>query len=125
MLVGIVVMAVDALATVPQSARNPEPSFVSIFNGKDLTGWDGDPRLWSVKDGVIRGQTTEENPARGNTFCIWRDGKVKNFILKIKFRIQKTNGSSPAIRQKYKTHPAKWAFSITSEAGAGWLTSAI
>ena len=66
--------------------------FVSIFNGLDLTGWDGDPRLWSVKDGVIRGQTTKENPAKGNTFCIWRDGKLKDFVLKIKFRIQ--NGNS-------------------------------
>ena len=33
----------------------------SIFNGKDLTGWEGDPRLWSVKDGNIVGQSTEEN----------------------------------------------------------------
>jgi hypothetical protein len=63
-----------------------------IFNGENLSGWDGDPRLWSVKDGAIRGQTTPENPARGNTFCIWRDGKLKNFILKIKFRIE--NGNS-------------------------------
>ncbi len=64
----------------------------TIFNGKDLTGWDGDSRLWSVVHGAIRGRTTEENPARGNTFCIWRGGKLKNFILKIKFRIQ--NGNS-------------------------------
>jgi sugar phosphate isomerase/epimerase len=63
-----------------------------IFNGKDLTGWDGDPRLWSVKEGVIRGETTTENPARGNTFCVWRGGKLKDFELKLKFRIQ--NGNS-------------------------------
>ncbi|MHC4743764.1 MAG: 3-keto-disaccharide hydrolase, partial [Planctomycetota bacterium] len=69
-----------------------EGGFISLFNGKDLTGWDGDPRLWSVKDGAIRGETTEENPARGNTFCIWRGGKVKDFILKVSYRIQ--NGNS-------------------------------
>ncbi|MBW8041472.1 MAG: DUF1080 domain-containing protein [Planctomycetes bacterium] len=63
-----------------------------IFNGKDLTGWDGDPRLWSVKDGAIRGETTKEKPARGNTFIVWRGGKLKDFVLKIKFRIQ--NGNS-------------------------------
>nr|MCU0720802.1 DUF1080 domain-containing protein [Pirellula sp.] len=28
----------------------------SIFTGKDLDGWDGDPTLWSVKDGVIHGE---------------------------------------------------------------------
>lgn len=134
MLVGIVVMAVDALAAAPQSARNPEPIFVSIFNGKDLTGWDGDPRLWSVKDGVIRGQTTEENPARGNTFCIWRDGKVKNFILKIKFRIQ--NGNSgvqyrskevnkwviSGYQAEVQNAPGKVGF-LYHERGRGWLVN--
>jgi hypothetical protein len=69
-----------------------EPGFIRIFNGKDLTGWDGDPRFWSVTGGAIRGRTTKENPAHGNTFCIWRGGKLKNFILKIKFRIH--NGNS-------------------------------
>jgi hypothetical protein len=63
----------------------------TIFNGKDLIGWDGDPRLWSVVHGAIRGRTTEQKPARRNTFCIWRGGKLKNFILKIKFRIQDGN----------------------------------
>ncbi len=47
----------------------------ALFNGKDLTGWDGDTRLWSVKDGVIRGETTKEKPAKGNTFLIWRGGE--------------------------------------------------
>ncbi len=79
-----------AAATAAES--DTEDGFVSIFNGKDLTGWDGDPRLWSVSEGAIRGETTEQNPARGNTFCVWRAGKLKDFILKIRFRIQ--NGNS-------------------------------
>ncbi len=66
--------------------------WVSLFNGKDLTGWDGDPRLWSVKDSAIRGETSAENPAKNNTFCVWRGGKLQDFELKIKFRIQ--NGNS-------------------------------
>jgi sugar phosphate isomerase/epimerase len=64
----------------------------SIFNGKDLTGWDGDTRFWSVKDGAIRGETSIGNLPSNNTFCIWRGGKLKDFELKIKFRIQ--NGNS-------------------------------
>jgi hypothetical protein len=66
--------------------------FVSIFNGKDLTGWDGDPALWSAVDGVLRGQTTKEHAAQGNTFCIWQGGKPANFILKLKVRY--TSGNS-------------------------------
>jgi len=64
----------------------------SIFNGKDLSGWDGDSRFWSVKDGAIRGETSVGNIPSNNTFCIWRGGTLKDFELKIKFRIQ--NGNS-------------------------------
>jgi putative heme-binding domain-containing protein len=28
-----------------------------FFNGKDLTGWDGDPKLWSVEDGELVGRS--------------------------------------------------------------------
>jgi len=76
--------------------RYVESGFVRIFNGKDLQGWDGVPGLWSVKDGVIRGQTTEENPIQKNTFIIYRGGEnkglLKDFALKVKFRIE--NGNS-------------------------------
>jgi len=75
----------SALSSLPKGWQ-------SIFNGKDLTGWDGDSRFWSVKDGVIRGETSVGNLPSNNTFCIWRGGKLKDFELKIKFRIQ--NGNS-------------------------------
>ena len=29
--------------------------FVPLFNGKDLTGWEGDTSLWSARDGMIVG----------------------------------------------------------------------
>ena len=67
--------------------RGPERGFHAIFNGKDLTGWDGNPKLWSVKDGAITGQTTVENPAKGNTFLIWTNGTVGDFELRCSFRL--------------------------------------
>ena len=75
-----------------QSAFAGDSDWISLFNGKDLNGWDGDSRLWSVKDGVIHGETTPEKPARDNTFLIWRGGKLRDFELKLKFRIR--NGNS-------------------------------
>ena len=52
-----------------------------IFNGKDLTGWDGDPKTWHVKDGAIccSGKA-------GNTWLIWRGGELKDFELRLQFR---------------------------------------
>ncbi len=83
-----------ALAAAGEAEKAPpaEEGFVSLFSGRDLTGWDGNPDLWSVKDGAIRGETTLEKPAKGNTFLIWRGGTLRNFILKVKFRIE--NGNS-------------------------------
>ena len=63
-----------------------EKGFEKIFDGKTLKGWNGNPKLWSVKDGAITGQTTKENPTKGNTFIIW-EGKTGNFDLRLDYKI--------------------------------------
>jgi type 1 glutamine amidotransferase len=77
----------------PAKAADPavEEGFKAIFNGKDLTGWGGKPEFWSVKDGNIVGQTTKENPTKGNTFLIWKDGTVDDFELRLSYRIKGGN----------------------------------
>ncbi len=68
-----------------------------IFNGKDLTGWEGTPSLWSVQDGAITGKTAADpaNPAKSilkhNTFLVWKGGTVGDFELTFKYRIEKGN----------------------------------
>ena len=69
------------------AADADEAGFQPLFNGQDLSGWDGNPAFWSVKEGKIVGQTTAENPTKGNTFLIWKGGEVKDFELKLKFKI--------------------------------------
>ena len=108
-------MAVLTLASVTVFAddfqKAPEESGLkSIFNGKDLTGWDGDTRLWSVKDGVIRGETTAENKANGNTFLIWTEGKTKDFELRLSFRCNAANNSGIQYRSRHVTEGVrnKW-----------------
>lgn len=84
-------------------AAPEESGMTTIFNGKDLTGWSGDPRLWSVRDGVIHGETTEEASANGNTFLIWQDGKTKDFEVRLSFRCNDTNNSGIQYRSKHIT----------------------
>jgi hypothetical protein len=82
----------------------PEPAGMEkLFNGKDLAGWDGDPRLWAVKDGVIRGQTTKENPAKGNTFLICKAAPAGDFDLRLSFRCNADNNSGVQYRSKHVT----------------------
>ncbi len=84
-----------------QTAPAEPAEMKSIFNGKDLSGWDGDPRLWSVADGVIRGETTDEKKAAGNTFLIWKDGRTKDFDLRLSFRVSSVNNSGIQYRSKH------------------------
>ncbi len=90
-------------AFAEESAPPESADLKPIFNGKDLTGWDGDPRLWSVKDGVIHGETTPEKVANGNTFLIWQDAKVKDFELRLSFRAAVTNNSGIQYRSRHIT----------------------
>ena len=65
--------------------------FQSIFDGASLRGWDGDPAFWRAENGVIVGQSSEQNPVKQNTFLIWRGGEPADFELKVEFRVNSTN----------------------------------
>lgn len=92
------------LAADSQTAAPPEADDMQVlFNGQDLTGWSGDPRLWSVKDGVLRGETTPDTKANGNTFIIWKDGTLKDFELRLSFRCTAANNSGIQYRSKHIT----------------------
>jgi hypothetical protein len=65
----------------------------NLFNGKDLTGWKGQPEFWSVKDGAITGTSTKETPVKENTFLIW-DGESGDFELHFKYKILDANGKA-------------------------------
>jgi len=83
-----------------------EKGFEKIFDGKTLKGWNGNPKFWSVKDGAITGQTTKENPTKGNTFIIW-EGKTGNFDLRLDYKI--IGGNSGIQYRSFKADgPDEW-----------------
>lgn len=55
----------------------------TFFNGKDLTGWTGDTRLWKVEDGMIVGSTTG---LKKNEF-LKNQMMVKDFRLSVKVKL--------------------------------------
>lgn len=93
------------------SSAAPKP----LFNGKDLTGWEGNPKLWSVKDGAITGQTTAENPASGNTFLIWKKGEVANFELTFKYKM------TPGDDKKFVNSGVQYRSKIVDQ--ANWVVA--
>jgi len=79
-----------------------------LFNGKDLSGWEGNPELWSVQEGVITGITKADARLPYNQFLIWRGGLVKNFELRMKVR-QSGNNSGVQYRSKELPEVGKWS----------------
>ena len=75
-----------------------DDGFVSIFDGKQLGVWDGNPQFWRVEDGCITGETTPENPTKGNTFILWRGGITEDFELKLEYKIGATGNSGVQYR---------------------------
>lgn len=58
----------------------------SLFNGRDLSGWEGNSKYWSVKEGAL---TVKGDPNSTNTNAcnlVWKDGTVGDFDLSLKFR---------------------------------------
>jgi hypothetical protein len=73
-------------------AEDPKPDadgFVSLFNGKDLTGWEGMEGYWDVKDGVISGHETKDKSKQ--TFLIYKE-PVKDFELHCSFKFNAVDG---------------------------------
>lgn len=104
LLTFLVVATLAHTAAAADTAAPPEPSGMrQLFDGKSLDGWDGDKRLWSVKDGVIHGETTVEVPAMGNTFLIWKGGTLRDFDLRLSFRCTNTNNSGIQYRSRHAT----------------------
>lgn len=97
-LAGALLLAASAAA-----ASAVEPAWRTLFNGADLAGWSGDPRLWSVRDGVIHGETTAAQPADGNTFLIREDLVLRDFELRLSFRCGSANNSGVQYRSRHVT----------------------
>ena len=68
-----------------------DEGFKSIFDGKTLDGWDGNPKFWRVEDGCMVGETTKDNRTKGNTFVIYRGGEPADFELKIQYKLHNHN----------------------------------
>jgi hypothetical protein len=94
-ILALVTLALCTLApaedSTPPAGAQDDEGFVSLFNGNDLTGWKGDPKHWSVRDGAITGESTRDNPLRHNTFLVWQGGDVGDFELRVTCRIRGNN----------------------------------
>ncbi len=87
---GLVVAQVEKPKAAADSSPVPDPGWVDLFNGKDLSGWvdvNTSPDTWSVKDGLL--------VCSGNPIGVMRSEKhYENFILVVEWRHMEPGGNS-------------------------------
>ena len=108
-----IALAIVAILAVAATQKPPAPDdntgFEAIFDGKSLSNWDGEPGYWRVENGTIVGETTPEKALKVNTFLVWRGGTVKDFELKVEFRLTPSANSGIQYRSVILPEVSKWA----------------
>jgi putative heme-binding domain-containing protein len=100
-------------------AQTASAAKVSLFNGKDLTGWEGDPKVWRVEDGVIAGGSLKGNP-RNEFLATTRP--YKDFDFACEYKLIGTEGfvnSGVQFRSVRMKKPANEMFGYQADIGAG------
>jgi putative membrane-bound dehydrogenase-like protein len=87
-----------------------------FFNGKDLTGWDGDKDVWSVQNGEIVGKT--EKGLKANTF-LKSHTAVENFKLSLKVKLT-PNAANSGVQFRSEPLPDGEMRGPQADIGAGW-----
>ncbi|HVG17276.1 MAG TPA: DUF1080 domain-containing protein [Chitinophagaceae bacterium] len=93
--IAIIILIVFISGSCSSSAQTKQGTngFVSIFDGKTLKGWDGDPAYWRAENGNLVGEITPTTILKTNSFITWQGGQPADFELKLEFRITKAGNS--------------------------------
>lgn len=89
------------VASAAVGTKPDADGFVSLFDGKSLRGWEGDPQYWSVKDGAITGLT--DGSLKMNRFLTWTGSTIRNFELRVQVKV--TPGGNSGIQYRGISRP--------------------
>jgi len=95
----LVIKELPSNGVPPEQVANPYEGFVSVFNGKDFTGWkvpQGDNGHWKVKGGLIDCDALSE--ATGDK-SLWTEKEYSNYKLIVDWRIKEAPFVNPNVRQ--------------------------
>jgi endoglucanase len=98
-----------------------EPAAVPIFNGRDLTGWEGEPGWWTVEDGAITTESAPDKPCKAATYLIWRGGTPGDFELTCEFKLSPDANSGIQLRSETRPNWDTYGFQADMT-GDGSLT---
>ena len=98
------------LLVVTVTAPADESEFISMFNGSDLTGWEGQAGWWSVRDGVLTAESTAEKPCTRSHYLYWKGCEPADFDMRCRFRISAEGNSGVQFRSERRTNWDSWGY---------------
>jgi putative membrane-bound dehydrogenase-like protein len=87
-----------------------------LFNGRDLTGWLGNPKLWSVENGEIVGRSPG---IKSNTFLL-SELTAENFKLSLDLKLVKDEGNSGVQFRSQELDGYNEMRGYQADVGHGW-----
>lgn len=96
-----------------------EQGFVSMFNGKDLAGWEGKEGGWWVEDGALTSESTLEKPCKKHHYLYWKTAEPADFIMRFQYRIVGGN-SGIQFRSEPRPNFDTWGYQADIEDGDEW-----
>lgn len=103
-LFSFVFCAFSILAIGSDFSKTDKDGFVTIFNGKNLDGWNGLEGAWTVEDGSIVGESTPEKPCKASHYLYWDEKEPGDFHLKLTFRMR-GDGANSGIQFRSEKRP--------------------
>ncbi len=98
-----------------------EVGFQSLFDGKSLDGWEGNPRIFRIEDGAIVAGTLEKPIARNEFLCT--RAQYGDFELRLKFKLlgEGVNGGVQIRSRRIPNHHEVKGYQ--ADLGDGWWGS--
>ncbi|RLS48693.1 MAG: DUF1080 domain-containing protein [Planctomycetota bacterium] len=91
----------------------------AFFNGKDLAGWNGDQKLWSVVQGESGGEIVAKSTGLKNNSFLKSDMELRDFRLKLQVKLT-PNEENSGIQFRSEPLPDGEMRGPQADAGKGW-----
>lgn len=101
-------------------AEESETGFVSMFNGEDLSGWDGRPDAWWVEDGALTAECGgEDRPCADTHYIFWTVAEPGDFVMRFQYRLEEGN-SGVQFRSERRGDYDVWGYQADFDDTTQW-----
>lgn len=106
-----------------QQAATSAPAVISLFDGKSLNGWEGDPAHWRIEDGTILGEIPKGQSLNKNTWLVWSGGELADFELNVQFKLTGLPAANSGIQIRCQVDNVDHVsgYQADLDMGATWL----